>query len=99
MPATEKALAKAGLTMGDIDLFEVNEAFASVVLAWAQDVGADMDKVNINGGAMALGHPLGCSGARLMVTLLHEMERQDAKYGLATLFIGFGLAVATIIER
>jgi acetyl-CoA acetyltransferase len=98
-PATIKALDKAGLSIDDIDVFEVNEAFASVVLAWAHDVGADMDKVNINGGAMALGHPLGCSGARLMVTLLHEMERQDAKYGLATLCIGFGLAVATIIER
>jgi acetyl-CoA acyltransferase len=98
-PATIKALDKAGLSIDDIDVFEVNEAFASVVLAWAHDVGADMDKVNINGGAMALGHPLGCSGARLIVTLLHEMERQDAKYGLATLCIGFGLAVATIIER
>jgi acetyl-CoA acetyltransferase family protein len=98
-PATMKALDKAGLTIEDIDVFEVNEAFACVVLAWAKDVGADMDKVNINGGAMALGHPLGCSGARLMVTLLHEMERQDARYGLATLCIGFGLAVATIIER
>ena len=98
-PATKKALEKAGLTIDDIDVFEVNEAFASVVLAWAKDVGADMDKVNVNGGAMALGHPLGCSGARLMVTLLHEMERQDARYGLATLCIGFGLAVATIIER
>jgi len=98
-PATKKALEKAGLTIDDIDVFEVNEAFASVVLAWADDVGADMDKVNVNGGAMALGHPLGCSGARLMVTLLHEMERQDARYGLATLCIGFGLAVATIIER
>ncbi len=98
-PATRKALDKAGLTIDDIDVFEVNEAFASVVLAWAKDVGADMDKVNVNGGAMALGHPLGCSGARLIVTLLHEMERQDARYGLATLCIGFGLAVATIIER
>jgi len=98
-PATKKALEKAGLTIDDIDVFEVNEAFASVVLAWADDVGADLDKVNVNGGAMALGHPLGCSGARLMVTLLHEMERTDARYGLATLCIGFGLAVATIIER
>jgi len=98
-PATEKALAKAGLTIDDIDLFEVNEAFASVVLAWAKDTGADLDKTNVNGGAMALGHPLGCSGARLIVTLLHEMERRDVKLGLATLCIGFGMAVATIIER
>jgi acetyl-CoA acyltransferase len=98
-PATEKALAKAGLTIDDIDLFEVNEAFASVVLAWAKDTGADLSKTNVNGGAMALGHPLGCSGARLIVTLLHEMERRDVKLGLATLCIGFGMAVATIIER
>jgi acetyl-CoA acyltransferase len=98
-PATEKALKKAGLTIGDIDVFEVNEAFAPVVLAWQRETGADLDKTNTNGGAMALGHPLGCSGARLVVTLLHEMERRDAQLGLATLCIGFGLGVATIIER
>ena len=99
IPATEKALKKAGMTMADVDLFEVNEAFGSVVLAWAKDTGADLDKTNVNGGAMALGHPLGCSGARLMTTLLHELERQDKSVGLATLCIGFGMAVATVIER
>ena len=99
IPATELALKKAGMTMNDIDLFEVNEAFASVPLAWAKDMNADMDKVNVNGGAIALGHPLGCSGARLLITLLHEMERRDVQTGLATLCIGFGMAVATIIER
>ncbi len=99
IPATEVALKKAGMTMADIDLFEVNEAFASVPLAWAKDMNADMDKVNVNGGAIALGHPLGCSGARLLVTLLHEMERRDVQTGLATLCIGFGMAVATVIER
>ena len=99
IPATEKALNKAGMNLGDIDLFEVNEAFAPVVLSWAKDTGADLEKTNVNGGAIALGHPLGCSGARLLVTLLHEMERQDKQTGLATLCIGFGMAVATIIER
>jgi acetyl-CoA acetyltransferase len=99
IPVTELALKKAGMTMNDIDLFEVNEAFASVPLAWAKDMNADMDKVNVNGGAIALGHPLGCSGARLLITLLHEMERRDVQTGLATLCIGFGMAVATIIER
>ena len=98
-PATELALKKAGLTVGDIDLFEVNEAFASVVLAWQRDTGADLARTNVNGGAMALGHPLGCSGARLVVTLLHELERRDQTLGLATLCIGFGMAVATVIER
>ncbi|MBR57274.1 MAG: acetyl-CoA C-acyltransferase [Myxococcales bacterium] len=98
-PATKKALDKAGLTIDDIDVFEVNEAFASVVLAWQRETGASLDKTNVNGGAMALGHPLGCSGARLMVTLLHELERRDATLGLATLCIGWGLAVATVIER
>ena len=99
IPATELVLKKAGMTMNDIDLFEVNEAFASVPLAWAKDMKADMDKVNVNGGAIALGHPLGCSGARLLITLLHEMERRDVQTGLATLCIGFGMAVATVIER
>jgi acetyl-CoA acetyltransferase len=93
------ALKKAGLSVGDIDVFEVNEAFAPVVLAWQRETGASLDKTNINGGAMALGHPLGCSGSRLLVTLLHEMERQDQQFGLATLCIGFGMAVATVIER
>ncbi len=103
IPATRKVLEKAGLTMDDIGLFEVNEAFAPVVLSWAQDLSDDPEKLlertNVNGGAMALGHPLGCSGARLITTLLHEMERRDIQYGLATLCIGFGMAVATIIER
>lgn len=98
-PATHMALKKAGLTMKDIDLFEVNEAFASVVLAWQRDTEADLARTNVNGGAMALGHPLGCSGARLLVTLLHELERQDKTLGLATLCIGWGMGVATIIER
>ncbi|QED30097.1 thiolase family protein [Microvenator marinus] len=103
IPATQKVLEKAGLTMDEIGLFEVNEAFAPVVLSWAQDLSDDPEKLlertNVNGGAMALGHPLGCSGARLITTLLHEMERRDIQYGLATLCIGFGMAVATIIER
>lgn len=98
-PATKKALAKAGLTVQDIDLFEVNEAFAPVVLAWSRDTGASLERTNVNGGAMALGHPLGCSGARLIVTLLHELERQNKQFGLATLCIGWGMAAATIIER
>lgn len=98
IPATHKVLKKAGMTMDDIDLFEVNEAFASVVLAWAKELRPDMDKVNVNGGAIALGHPLGASGARLMVTLLHELERREARYGLQTMCIGHGMATATIIE-
>jgi len=99
IPATEKVLKKAGLQLKDIDLFEVNEAFAPVVLAWQQETGADMEKVNYNGGAIALGHPLGASGARLITTLLHELERQDARYGLSTMCIGYGMGIATIIER
>ena len=99
IPATEKVLQKAGLQLSDIDLFEVNEAFSSVVGAWLKTTGADHEKTNVNGGAVALGHPLGCSGARLVTTLLHELERRDRRYGLATLCIGFGMAVATIIER
>lgn len=99
IPATRKVLAKAGLTLDDIGVFEVNEAFASVVLAWQQELGVDPAKVNVNGGACALGHPLGCSGARLLTTLLHEMERQELRYGLATLCIGMGQGIATVIER
>ena len=99
IPATEKVLRKAGLSIDDIDLFEVNEAFAPVVLSWLKDTGADPAKTNVNGGACALGHPLGASGARLITTLLHEMERRDVRYGLATLCIGFGQAVATILDR
>jgi len=99
IPATGKVLKKAGLELKDIDLFEVNEAFAPVVLAWQHDTGADMEKVNYNGGAIALGHPLGASGARLLTTLLHELERQQARYGLSTMCIGYGMGIATIIER
>ncbi len=98
IPATEKVLAKAGLTIDDIDLFEVNEAFASVVGAWLRETGADWDKVNVNGGAIALGHPLGASGARLMTTLLNELERTGGRYGLQTMCEGGGLANGTIIE-
>ena len=99
IPATAKVLKKAGLQLKDIDLFEVNEAFAPVVLAWQHETGADMEKVNYNGGAIALGHPLGASGARLITTLLHELERQDARYGLSTMCIGYGMGIATILER
>ena len=99
IPATHKVLQRAGLTMDDIDLVEINEAFASVVLAWAKDHHPDMSKVNPNGGAIALGHPLGCSGARLMTTLLHELERTGGRYGLQTMCEGGGMANATIIER
>jgi acetyl-CoA acetyltransferase family protein len=99
IPATVKALAKAGLTMEDIDLVEINEAFASVVLAWEKELHPDMDKVNVNGGAIALGHPLGASGARLMTSLLNELERTGGRYGLQTMCEGGGMANATIIER
>ena len=99
IPATANALAKAGLTLADIDLVEINEAFASVVLAWAAETGADLDRVNVNGGAIALGHPLGATGARLMTTLLHELERTGGRYGLQTMCEGGGQANVTIIER
>ena len=99
IPATEKILARSGLTMDDIDLFEVNEAFASVVLAWQKEYDADLSKTNVNGGAIALGHPLGCSGAKLMTTLLNELERTGGRYGLQTMCEGGGMANATIIER
>ncbi len=99
IPATEYALEKAGMTLDDIDLVEINEAFASVVLAWQKETGADLDKVNVNGGAIALGHPLGATGARLMTTLLHELERTGGRYGLQTMCEGGGQANVTIIER
>ncbi|HEX6568599.1 MAG TPA: thiolase family protein [Acidimicrobiales bacterium] len=99
IPSTAKALAKSGLSVDDIDLFEVNEAFASVVLAWARETGADLAKVNVNGGAIALGHPLGCSGTKLLATLLNELERSGGRYGLQTMCEGGGMANATIIER
>ncbi|MEY3164509.1 MAG: acetyl-CoA C-acyltransferase [Actinobacteria bacterium] len=99
IPATKKVLERAGLTMDDIDLVEINEAFASVVLAWEKELHPDMDKVNVNGGAIALGHPLGASGTRLMTTLLNELERTGGRYGLQTMCEGGGMANATIIER
>jgi len=99
IPATQRVLDKAGLSLDDIDLVEINEAFASVVLAWQRETGADMSKVNINGGAIALGHPLGCSGTKLLSTLLNELERTGGRYGLETMCEGGGMANATIIER
>ena len=99
IPATRKILEKTGLSIDDIDLFEVNEAFASVVLAWQKEFDVDMDKVNVNGGAIALGHPLGCSGTKLMATLLNELERTGGRYGLQVMCEGGGMANATIIER
>jgi acetyl-CoA C-acetyltransferase len=99
IPATQYALAKAGMKLSDIDLVEINEAFASVVLAWQHDLDADMSKVNVNGGAIALGHPLGATGAKLMTTLLHELERRGGRYGLQTMCEGGGQANVTIIER
>ena len=99
IPATHKVLERAGLSLDDIDLIEINEAFAAVVLAWAREHRPDMSKVNVNGGAIAIGHPLGCSGARLMATLLNELERTGGRYGLQTICEGGGMANATIIER
>jgi acetyl-CoA acyltransferase len=99
IPATKKVLAKAGLTMNDIDLFEVNEAFASVVLAWAKETGADMNKVNVNGGAIAIGHPLGGSGARIMTTMVHALAEREQRFGLQVMCEAGGLSNATIIER
>jgi acetyl-CoA acetyltransferase family protein len=99
IPATRKLLERNKMTIGDIDLFEVNEAFAPVVLAWAHDVGADLAKTNVNGGAIALGHPLGSTGARLITTLLHEMERSDKELGLVTMCCGGGLGTGTLIQR
>ncbi|GMV84192.1 MAG: thiolase family protein [Fimbriimonadaceae bacterium] len=97
--ATPLALSRAGLTLRDIDLVEINEAFASVVLAWKREMNADMSKVNVNGGAIALGHPTGCTGARLFGTLLNELERTGGRYGLVTMCVGGGIGTATIIER
>ena len=99
LPATEKVLELSGMSIKDIDLFEVNEAFASVVLAWQKEHGTDLNKTNVNGGAIALGHPLGCSGTKLMATLLNELERTNGRYGLQTMCEGGGMANATIIER
>ncbi len=99
IPATQKVLQRAGLSIRDIDLIELNEAFAVQVLQCARELEIDEEKLNVNGGAIALGHPLGCSGARLIVTLLHELERRGGRYGLATMCIGVGQGIATIIER
>ena len=99
IPATRKAFQRSGLSVDDIDLYEVNEAFASVPLAWQREIGADMERVNVNGGAIALGHPVGASGARLMTTLVHEMQRTESRYGLQTMCEGGGMANATILER
>lgn len=99
IPATRRILEKSGLALDDIDLIEINEAFAPVVLAWAHELEPDMERVNVNGGAIALGHPLGASGARIMTTLLHELERREARYGLQTMCCFGGLGIATIIER
>ena len=99
IPATRKVLGRAGLTIDQIDAFEVHEAFAAAVLAWAHELHPDMTRVNANGGAIALGHPLGCSGARLMTTLLCELERSGGRFGLQTMCEGGGMANATIIER
>jgi acetyl-CoA acyltransferase len=99
IPATARILERAGMSLGDIDLFEVNEAFASVVLAWEREIEPDRDRVNVNGGAIAVGHPLGASGARIMTTLLHELERRDGALGLQTMCCFGGLGIATVVER
>src|SRR5262245_20887399 len=99
IPATQRVLRKAGLGLDQIDVVEINEAFATMVLAWERELHPDMSRVNVNGGAIALGHPLGCSGAKLMTTLLHELERSGGRYGLQTMCIGFGQGIATVIER
>jgi acetyl-CoA acetyltransferase len=99
IPATFKVLQKAGMTIDQMDRVEINEAFASVVLAWQHETQADMQRVNVNGGAVAIGHPLGASGARLTTVLLHELERSGGRYGLQTICEGGGMANAMIIER
>jgi len=98
-PATRKALKKAGLTIDDIDLIEMNEAFAAVVLRFARDMDIDLERVNVNGGAIAMGHPLGATGGMILGTLIDELERTDKRYGLATLCIGGGMGIATVVER
>ena len=99
VPASRAALRRAGLAIGDIDLYEVNEAFASVPLAWSDALGADESRLNVNGGAIALGHPLGASGVRLATTLLHELERRGGRFGLQAICEGGGTANAMVIER
>jgi acetyl-CoA C-acetyltransferase len=98
-PASKKALAKAGLTVDDLDLVEINEAFAAVVLRFIRDMDLDIEKVNVNGGAIAMGHPLGATGAMILGTLVDELERRNKRYGLATLCIGGGMGIATVVER
>jgi acetyl-CoA acetyltransferase family protein len=98
VPATQKALKRAGLTINDIDLVELNEAFASQSIACIRDLGLDINKVNVNGGAISIGHPLGCSGVRISTTLLHEMKRRKAKYGLATMCVGVGQGASVIYQ-
>ncbi len=99
IPATKKLLERNGMKIGDIDLFEVNEAFASVLAAWRRELEPDMERVNVNGGAIALGHPLGSTGARLITTLVHELERSDKEIGLVTMCCGGGLGTGTLIQR
>jgi acetyl-CoA C-acetyltransferase len=99
LPATQRALQRAGMKIDDIDLYEVNEAFAPVPLAWLQALGADPDRLNVNGGAIALGHPLGASGTKLMTTLIHALGQRNKRYGLQTMCEGGGMANVTIIER
>ena len=99
LPATRRALARAGMRIGDIDLYEVNEAFAPVPLAWLQALDADPSRLNVHGGAIALGHPLGASGTRLMATLVHALGRRGGRYGLQTMCEGGGMANVTIVER
>ncbi|MBY0550372.1 MAG: thiolase family protein [Candidatus Obscuribacterales bacterium] len=99
IPATRKALERAKLRVSDIDVFEVNEAFASVVLSWAKEIGPEMSRVNPNGGAIALGHPLGASGTRILTSMIHELERCDGRFGLQAMCIGHGMATATVLER
>ena len=99
VPATQKALLRAGLSVADLDLIELNEAFASQAIACIHDLGLDLEKVNVNGGAIAIGHPLGCSGVRISTTLLHEMKRRNAKYGLATMCVGVGQGAAIVYEN
>ncbi|HET6999764.1 MAG TPA: 3-oxoadipyl-CoA thiolase, partial [Puia sp.] len=98
VPASQKAVYRAGLKIDDIDLIELNEAFASQSIACIHDLGLDLQKINVNGGAIALGHPLGCSGARISTTLIHEMKRRGSKYGLATMCVGVGQGAAVVYE-
>ena len=99
IPATQMLLQRNGMTIDDVDLIEINEAFASVVAAWRRELKPDMDRVNVNGGALALGHPLGSSGARLITTLLHELERSDKELGLVTMCTGTGTGTGTLLQR